>query len=190
MLVLLLSLPLVWAVIPPPQTYCEPSTLAPPLDSCERVLIFFGNIVRNAAVANWTFGPPDSDADLKMPWGAMDRGPGDANENRCTILVAWDPQPWSPQPPSPPVIQLDDVWADDLEESATRIMEKCIRRVSREGLRQVGHEWVEYLHWVKVEYISGWSAGVDGDLITGATNWTNGTIMALSASMVNEGNSI
>ena len=190
LLLLLLTSPLVWADLPPPKTYCEPSPRAPPLDSCERVLILFGNIVRNAAVASWTFGPAGTDADLIMPWAAMDRGPGVANENRCTVIVEWDPQPESPEPPSPPVIQLDDVWADDLEESANRIMEKCIRKVSPGGLRQVGHEWVEYLQWVKLGYMSGWQAGVDGDLITGAANWTNGTHMNLSTSMVNEGNSI
>lgn len=181
LLLLLLTSPLVWAAIPPPETYCEPSPIAPPLDSCERVLIYFGDIVRYAALANWTFGPSDSDADLTLPWAAMDRGPGDTNENRCMILVEWDPRPESPEPPSPPVIQLDDVWADDLEDSASRIMEKCVRKVSPEGLRQVGHEWAEYLQWVKVGYMSGW---------TGAANGTNGTHTTLSASMFNEGNSI
>ena len=182
MLILLLTLPLVWAVIPPRQTYCEPSTHVPPLHSCERVLISFGNFVEYAAANNWTFGPPDSAAKLKLPWAVMDRGPGDANENRCTIVVDWDPQPWSPQPPSPPpVLLLNDLWAHDLEKTASRIMEKCVREVSPAGLRQVGHEWIRFLQWIRVDYLSGWPAGVGGELIT------NGTTTTLNASMVNEG---
>lgn len=122
-----------------------------------------------------------------MPWAVMDPGPGDANENRCTIVVDWDPQPWSPWPPSPPpVILLNEFWANDFEESATRIMEKCIREVSPEGLRQVGHEWIEFLELIRVEYLSGFPAGVAGHLITGASNGTNGTSMTFSASMVHE----
>ena len=191
MLILLLTLPLVWAAIPITKTYCEPSTLVPPLDSCERVLIFFGNFVRNAAANNWTFGPHYSDANLKMPWAVMDPGPGDANENRCTIVVDWDTQPWFPRPPlPPPVTLLNEFWANDFEELASRIMEKCIRKVSPEGLRQVGHEWIEFVELIRVEYLSGFPPGVAGHLITGASDWTNGTNMTFSASMVHEGSPI
>lgn len=192
MLILLLTSPLVWAILSSAKTYCDPSDLVPTLASCDRALIKFGEFVRTAAANKWTFGPSDSSY-LRLPFAVVDPKPDDADGNSCAIGILWDPRPWSPRPPLPlPVTELDEVWAAELGRSASRITEKCIKTDGPEQVRQLGHEWIEPLQWVKVDFLSGFgnAAGFDGDLITGDANLTTGTNTTVSASIVNEGNSI